>query len=87
MLFRSDGKSAYQYAKAGGYTGTEAEFNAMLAQIDTAADATTATQVLAETHAINALSYAQDAYDAQIFAETAAINALDYLQQIKSIVG
>lgn len=27
----SDGKSAYQYAKEGGYTGTEAEFSAMLA--------------------------------------------------------
>lgn len=27
----SDGKSAYQYAKEGGYTGTEVEFSAMLA--------------------------------------------------------
>jgi hypothetical protein len=29
----TDGKSAYQYAVDGGYTGTEAEFGAALAQL------------------------------------------------------
>ena len=34
-----DGKSAYQYALDGGYTGTEAEFGAALAQLLTAGEA------------------------------------------------
>jgi hypothetical protein len=33
----ADGKSAYDSAKAGGYTGTEAEFYTALAQIDNVA--------------------------------------------------
>ena len=29
----AEGKSAYQYAQDGGYTGTEAEFQALMAEI------------------------------------------------------
>lgn len=34
----ANGKSAYEYAKDGGYTGTEAEFAILLASIVTQAD-------------------------------------------------
>ena len=39
-IYALQGKSAYQYAVEGGYTGTEEEFSAKLAQIVTIDDGT-----------------------------------------------
>lgn len=55
------GLSAYELVKQHGYTGTEAEFTDMLKTFESAADRAVEAQILAETCAINALAYVQEA--------------------------
>lgn len=72
----TNGKSAYQSAVDGGYTGTEAQFNEELAGLDDLVDDAESAAAMAQTYATNAEGFsdtaAQSASDASNSADLAA---------------
>lgn len=83
----ADGKSAYEAAQEGGYTGTESQFNAALAEIDTALHLDDVDDALSDTSenpvqnkVITAeLTQQKSAFDATlIYPREATLNALGF---------
>ncbi len=69
----TDGKSAYQAAQDGGYTGTEAAFNAALAQVGNKADKPTALSVSLPVSGWDATAKTQTVNAAGVTAEALCI--------------
>lgn len=68
----NNGKSAYEHAKDGGYTGTETEFNEMLASAGSGHNTTASQVLLGEQNALNYVPVLKiyqmttDEYDAEL---------------------